>query len=259
MQKDLIIVQNNELFVGTWRLSQGFGIEHRSLTRLVKKYKSEFLEFTENKIEVPSQMVSRELTQRRCGNSVQKREGKPFEEFLLTEEQATYLTTLLTNNETVRKFKRFLTKEFFIQRRAIDKLIYALRNNKSNAEWIEKRESGKVERRVETDAIKEFIEYAKSQGSQSSDKYYMAITKMQNAALFSLELITFEYKNLRDIVNGLSLDALKMADRIVAKAIRDSMRDKIYYKDIFKTCKARVETFADHMGKMTVDTPKELV
>ena len=40
-----------------------------------------------------------------------------------------------------------------------------------------------------------------------------------------------------------------MADRIVAKALREGMDRKLYYKDIFQMAKARVESFADLVGK----------
>ena len=45
------------------------------------------------------------------------------------------------------------------------------------------RAEGKMIRKVETDAIKEFIEYAKENGSQSSERYYMIITKATNEIL----------------------------------------------------------------------------
>ena len=76
---------------------------------------------------------------------------------------------------------------------------------------------------------------------------------MENKALFYIELVSFEFKNFRDIVNGLGLDALKAADHIVAKALKDGMKQRMYYKDIYQLAKARIETFADSFGKMYVE------
>jgi hypothetical protein len=141
-------------------------------------------------------------------------------------------------------FKKFLTKEFYRQRRLIQKLLV----QRQNADWLEKRNAGKIDRRVETDAIKEFIEYAKSQGSQNAPKYYMVISKMENKSLF-LNLIEIAFPNLRDVVSGISLTKLQMADRIVAKALKEGMENKMHYKEIFLLAKARVESFADLVGK----------
>jgi hypothetical protein len=241
MKQELVVVKDHELRVGTWTLAQGFGVEHRSLTRLVKRYESEFLEFEENRGPTPLRPVT------------PKKGGPQFDECLLNEGQAIFLTTLLTNNTIVRSFKRLLSKEFVKQRKVINDLRIAIRINQNNAEWLEKRASGKIERRVATDIMKIFTEYASSQGSKNAKKYYMTITKMENSALFHLEFLQCEYKNLRDIVSGFQLDALKMADHIIEKALKDGMDRRMYYKDIFRLAKSRIETFADSMGKMTVE------
>lgn len=232
MKKDLIIIENNEPYVGTWTLSEGFGVEHRSLTRLMKKYLDEFEE------------LSFDRAATRLRPVVPKQGGASFDEYLLCEEQAIYITTLLTNTSKVRKFKMYLSKEFMRQRRFINKLIV----QKQNADWLEKRKAGKIDRRVETDAIKEFIEYAKAQGSQNAPKYYMAISKMENKSLF-LNLMAVDFPKLRDAVSGISLTKLQMADRIVAKALKEGMEQNTYYKEIFLLAKARVESFADLVGK----------
>lgn len=232
---ELVIVQNDELYVGTWDLSQGFEVEHRMLTRFVKRYEKDFEDFG---------FIA---TQRQ---RMTEKKGQQIHEYLLTEEQSTFLVTLLKNSPKILKFKKHLTKEFYKQKRLLNKLIV----QKQNAEWLEKRSTGKLERRIETDAIQAFIEYARSQGSQNAAKYYMAITKMENNALFHLDLLEIEYDNLRDIVNGFGLDSLKMADHIVARALKEGMSERMYYKDIFKRAKARVESFADSIGKMAIET-----
>ena len=57
----------------------------------------------------------------------------------------------MRNSETVLDFKDKLTKEFIKQR----KLIAHLLTQRQNAAWIEQREQGKLNRREETDVIKE--------------------------------------------------------------------------------------------------------
>ncbi len=231
MEKSLVIVKNENLLVGTADLAKGFGVNHRDIKDLINKYKSEFEEWG----------VIAFQTQK----PTSKNGGRPLDELLLNEEQATYLCTLLRNHDTARDFKRKLTREFFRQRKLLIKLV----SQQQNQEWLEKRATGKIERRLETDTIKLFVEYAKEQGSKSAEKYYMVISKMENNSLFALDFMGQKFPNLRDILDGFALDSLKMADHIVGRSLKDGMKDKIHYKDIYKKARDSVESFAILMGK----------
>jgi hypothetical protein len=228
----LIIVKDQELLIGSFDLAKGMNVEHRAVKNLLKKYKNEFEEL--GLITSEMQKVGRKKVM-----------GRPVEEELLNEAQATYLTTLLQNNEKVRKFKMHLTKEFFRQRKILNKLLI----QKNSEEWKQKRADGKIERREETDEIKKFVEYAKSQGSKSADRYYMALSKMEKESLFALELMQQRYDNFREMVDSFSLDSLKMADYMVKVALRKGMEGKIPYKEIYVMAKDRVESFAVSLGK----------
>jgi phage regulator Rha-like protein len=231
----LVYIKDNDLVVGTGALSQGFGVEHRALKKLINKYKNEFEEF--GLIASPVQKVD------------PNNKGRRLEEYELNEPQAAYLSTLLTNNEIVRKFKRFLVREFFRQRKLLIKLLA----QKQNAEWLEKRELGKIDRRIETDAIKEFVEYATSQGSQHAKQYYLIISKMENSTLFNLDMLELKYPNLRDLMGGYQLSTLQNADRIVARALKEGMEKQLNYKDIYKLAKERIERFVELVGKSPIE------
>lgn len=233
MKEGLVEYYKEDFVIGTWKLSKGFKVEHRALKNLVNKYKSEFEELGF----VTSPM------QQRIGQK--RKQGRQIEEFLLNEPQATYLSTLLTNNEIVRSFKLKLTKEFFLQRKLLTKIL----SQKQNAEWLEKRTTGKLDRRIETDSIKDFVEYATGQGSKSANKYYMAISKMENAQLFFLELLNQKFPNIREICSTYQLTNLQTADRIVARALKEGMEKKMHYKEIYQMAKKRVENFAELIGK----------
>jgi phage regulator Rha-like protein len=234
---NVVIIKNEDCFVGTWDLSKGFEIEHRAITKLIKKYKSEFEEL--GVVASPVQQPSG------------KKGGRKIVEYFLDEPQTTYLTTLLTNNSIVRAYKMKLTKMFFDQRKFIARLI----SQKQNQEWLLKRESGKIERRLETDTIKKFVEYAKSQGSQNADKYYMIITKMENNSLFALDFLGQKFPNLRDIIDHCGLNAMESADRVVGQALKEGMEQSIPYKECYQLARDRVENFSRLIGK----TPLKLV
>ena len=89
------------------------------------------------------------------------------------------------------------------------------------------RAEGKMIRKVETDAIKEFIEYAKSNGSQSSERYYAIITKATNSIL---GISAGE----RDSLTAIQLEHLAMVERVIASALTQGIEKQMNYKDIYK-------------------------
>jgi len=70
------------------------------------------------------------------------------------------------------------------------------------------------------------VEYAKTQGSQSAEKYYLAISKMENKSLF---LVEQKYPNLRDILGIAELGLIAVADTIVAKALAEGIEKAMHY------------------------------
>lgn len=226
MPKEIVRLHDNEPRAGTWLMSKGFKSEHRALRKLVIKYRSEFEEFGV------------------VASSVQKPDekgGRPIEEFLLNEEQAMYLGTLLTNTEIVRRFKIILVKEFSRQKKAL--------LQRYNVQYIEARDAGKISRNIETDRIQEFVRYATDQGSKNAERYYANISKMENRALFFLEQ---KFKNLRDILDVHQLTTIKVADEIVIKALGDGMNQNLPYKKVYELAKERIENFAELRGKTIV-------
>lgn len=62
--------------------------------------------------------------------------------------------------------------------------------------------------------------------------------------------IEHKYDNLRNMMNGFSLNALQVADHIVGKALKEGIQNRLYYKDIYQLAKSRIESFAESMGKI---------
>lgn len=155
------------------------------------------------------------------------------------------------------QFARWLSPMFAVQ---LDKWIFArleqerisqnaLSTHKSTPEWIAARADGKVERKSETDAIKEFVEYAKASGSKSPDMYYTLLTRMENDLLF---LKKGKFKNLRNAMSSRQLMTVAVADGIIERAIHDGLNQRLFYKDIYQTAKARVSSFVTLYGKSEI-------
>lgn len=226
--KDIVVIQNGKPVAGTWLIAQGFKREHGSIIKLIEKYRTDFEDFLDLK------------SKKYCSTG-----GRPVTEYLLTEEQTAFLGTLLKNSPQIVQFKKALVKEFYRMKNAI---IRAKAQHK-NIEWIETRQAGKPIRLEATDAMKKFEAYAVVQGSEHANNYYCNITKMMNSLLFIVE---GTFANLRDIMTIQQLMTVSSAEQIIDKALNDGMRKKVFYKDIYKLVKERVQLFADLHGQSEI-------
>jgi hypothetical protein len=130
----------------------------------------------------------------------------------------------------------------FVQMR---KWILEQKTQKANRHYLETRNQSKIGRIQETDVIKIFVEYATKQGSKSANKYYMAISKMENQAFF---IIKEKFTNVREILNIQQLNKITVADMIVRQALIEGMDKEMFYKDIFQLAKKRVIDLSNSLG-----------
>ena len=107
---------------------------------------------------------------------------------------------------------------------------------KSTQAWIETRQQGKLTRRAETDTLQRLVEYAKEQGSIHSDKLYITYTKLANK-MAGVER--------RDMASIMQLNNLSMMETIILHMVDSGILMGKHYKDIYKDCKARLETVSE--------------
>ncbi len=96
------------------------------------------------------------------------------------------------------------------------------------------RAEGKMIRKVETDAIKEFVEYAKNNGSKNSERYYLIITKATN------EILNID-AGQRDSLTATQLEHLAMVERVIASALMQGVEKGMNYKDIYKLASSKAK------------------
>lgn len=87
------------------------------------------------------------------------------------------------------------------------------------------------------DSIKEFVAYAKQQGSQHADRYYYHLTSLANKAAGITEG--------RDKAGIQQLNSLTLIEHIISEVLKDSMRQEKPYKEIYLDCKERIEYFKE--------------
>lgn len=232
---ELVMMKYNEATTTSLIVAKELNRTHQSIIKTIRQYNNEFKKFGLLRIEIHQQK--------------NQNIGRPLTIYHLNEEQLMFLIMNMRikndENDKVLEFKIKITKEFFKMRRT----LLQLSTQQTNEIWLEQRKELKQIRKQTTDTIKKFVRYAKEQGSQNADRYYANITKMQNKALFFIE---HKYKNIRDICNLKQLDELKQADEIIEKALEDGMDKEMFYKDIFKLAKKRVEIFSELKGKSII-------
>lgn len=107
------------------------------------------------------------------------------------------------------------------------KAFHAMRDfitERNSPVWQDTRTLTKETRRIETDAIKDFVEYAKAQGSQNAVRYYTSISRLANKAAGITD---------RDLAHVEQLTALMLIERVIADEIRAGISAEKHYKQIY--------------------------
>lgn len=176
------------------------------------------------------------------------RDGKEHFMWSMNELAFMKIMTLSQRYEKADAIVNLILKEF----QWVREQLIQIKAQQQAPEWQLARSEGKKIRRQETDAIQEFVEYAKAQGSKSADKYYINITTMVNKAVFIVEQ---RHPNLRDVLDISQLMDLKVADKVVAKALRDGMAQELHYKKVFQLAKQRIEQWVELQGGKVLVLP----
>ncbi len=211
---DLPIIKiKDELRTDSRLLASFLDHRHRTILENIDKYSAELLELSE----LPFQT---ELGEARPQG------GRTAQRFaLLNEDQCYFLLTLMRNNQKVVRAKLELVKAFK------DARVQLARTDAARLE-------GKQIRRLETDSIKELVDYASAKGSKSAQMYYANITKMTN------KILGIEAGN-RDKLTADELKKVTIIESVVDIAIRDGLKAEMNYRDIYKLAKARAESVTD--------------
>ena len=208
---ELVLLKGNDVFTNSLVIAEGTQNKHRSVQRIIDKH-----------------ILSLELFGKVRFEITPTESGQEQKVYFLNEEQATFLITLLRNNESVLDFKIKLVKEFYRMRKFI--------LERQSKEWIATRYQGKLTRKAETDVLKQLVEYAKEQGSEHPDKYYMLYSKLANSIAGIKK---------RDEASIAQLNNLSLIENIILHVIDAGIMTDKHYKEIYQDCKKRLEMFKD--------------
>ena len=106
--------------------------------------------------------------------------------------------------------------------------------SEKDEKWLGIRQETKEVRKAETDQIKLFVEYARKQGSQHADRYYVLLTKLINNRL-GIE------SGGRDEADQRTLMHLKSLETVVELHLTTLMTEGLPYKEVYQGVKRCIE------------------
>lgn len=220
------MVKNDDVFTNSLIIAEGTGYEHHSITRKIRDFEEDFKIFGEIgycNIDLKSPNGKNCFMDTTSINKMDVK-GRKTKIYLLNEPQATYLITLLENNDVVREFKLNLVKQFYDMKNILMET--------HTSYWQHMRAESKEVRKSFTDILKTFIDYARDHGSKHSNRYYTIFTKMINGKLNILD---------RNLLAPKTLDELQRIEQIIGNCILYKISQGIEYKNIYQDCKELIK------------------
>ena len=155
--------------------------------------------------------------------STYENRGKHYPMFLMTRDGFSVLVMGFTGKNAL-EWKLQYIRAF----NQMEKLI----QEKSTAAYQLSDQAEKATRKTETDIIKEFVEYARAQGSIHADHYYSNYTRLAYKAVGITDKTT---------AAGMQLEDLSLVEHLIAHTLRAGMAAGYNYRDIYQSCKDRLK------------------
>ena len=210
---DLIILKKDEALTDSRIVAESFSKRHADVIRAIEN------------------IIEKDSTQKCAQCFIRSRykddSGKWNTKYLMNRDGFTFLVMGFTGKKA-NEWKWKYIDAF----NSMEKVI----REKSTAAWVETREQGKLTRKAETDVIQKLVEYAKDQGSTHADMLYITYTKLANK---------FAGIGKRDSATVMQLNNLSLMEHIILNVIQNGIAAGMYYKEIYKASKARLESMRD--------------
>ena len=207
---ELVYLRNNAAVCDSLQVAEKFGKRHDKVLRAIDNLLKTLPNFGE-----PSELffVSR-----------RKADGGQYHRMYLMNRDGFSLLVMGFTGKDALAWKLQYIKAF----NQMEKLI----QEKNTAAYQIADQAEKATRRAETDVIKEFVEYARAQGSTHADHYYTNYTRLAYKAAGITDKAT---------AAGIQLDDLSLVEHLIADTLRTGMTAGRNYKEIYQDCKDRLK------------------
>ncbi|ACE82005.1 prophage antirepressor [Clostridium phage phiCP13O] len=145
-------------------------------------------------------------------------------------EQGVYQIAFRSNKIEAQQFTKWVSKVV----KEIRRNGYYILEEQEKQRWFATRKETKEVRKQETDMIKTLVEYAREQGSEHPEKYYISYTNLANKTLGIKA-------NERDKLNQSDLLKLRSFETLITIKIEQGIKEGLHYKEIYKKVKNFME------------------
>lgn len=228
---DLVFLKRNQPVTTSLIIAERTENQHKSVIQLIDDHKTHFERW--------GQIYFSDLktTNKFIGNPNDNKQslsrdnrGRPTKVAFLNEPQATFLITLLRNNDVVLNFKEKLVDEFYQMR--------AILLNQQNAHWQELRGATKESCKELNAVIHELYLFAVTNGCKASeDKFFMNFYRLMNKVMG----IDPKSRDKLPLWKLFDIDRLQYIARTVIKGLLAKGED---YHLPYQKCKAAFESYA---------------
>ena len=215
---ELVHLENDEAVCSSLDVAEKFGKRHDLVLRDIDKLISDSSKWwSENKSD--SSILRSEMFRE---TTYKNSRGKIYRCFEMNRDGFSLLCMGFTGKEALDWKLKYIN--------AFNQMENIIREKQSQS-WVETRTVGKLSRKVETDVLKQLVEYAKQQGSEHADMLYMTYSKLANK--------TVGVTN-RDTATTKQLMNLSVTENIILKVVEEGINQQLHYKEIYKNCKERL-------------------
>jgi len=234
---NLVEAHKNESWTESNLVARKFGVKHNALVKIIENVLDDYPDLR-GASESPK-------TNEKFYKEEREYRGTTFDAYIMNREFFSLVTMRMTSKRA-REWQRIFNTAFYEMERA----LFISQKNPLDIEWSSTRLIGKSARAEETEAIKEFIDYATKQGSKNAKFYYKHIT---NCTYKALGLMAQKHPKLRDQMNIYQISELMLAERMAANKILEYMSLKRHYKDIYDSVKKDLIIFSNSIRMVGKD------
>lgn len=211
IESELVYIsQNNEIVCDSLQVAKKFGKRHNNVMRDIRSLL---------KIEQTKQMFN-------LSSYTEKQNGQVYQMYTMNRDGFSLLAMGFTGEKALEWKLKYI--------QAFNKMEKLLLQQQP-LHWHETRQAAKENRLLETDSIKEFVAYAKRQGSQNADRYYYHLTDLAHKAA--------GITKGRDKATVYQLSTLMLVEHAIAEIMQEDMTQNKPYREIYKDCKDKIRQF----------------
>jgi phage regulator Rha-like protein len=203
---------NNQICVDSRDIAKEFGRKHKSVLRTIDDL-----------------IVDKTISRHEFVPRNYKKRGKEYRHFELNKAGCLKAMPFIGGRKSREGQCRFVDE--FLR---IEAALEQQSKERASLAYQVARLSGKNSRGILTDAIQQFVVYAKAQGSSNADRYFGSIT---NAVQKSILVIEPHVTQVRELLTAIQLANLSLMELIAAQALTEGMEAELPYKEIFQRMK----------------------